>query len=86
VGQFFGAWDPAAFRPIEDYRADVDRMVATLRAAEPAEGFDRVYVPGDQEFAAEAERRRDGIPLHPKVVEELETLARSCKLRLDAAL
>lgn len=86
VGQFFGAWDPAAFRPIEEYRADVDRLVSTLRAAEPAEGFERVYVPGDQEFAAEAERRREGIPLHPKVVADLETLARSCKLRFEAAV
>jgi L-2-hydroxycarboxylate dehydrogenase (NAD+) len=85
VGQFFGAWDPAAFRPIEEYRADVDRLVTTLRAAEPAEGFDQVYVPGDLEFAAEAERRREGIPLHPKVVAELEVLARSCKLTFDAA-
>ncbi len=85
VGQFFGAWDPAAFRPIEEYRADVDRLVSTLRAAAPAEGFERVYVPGDFEFAAEAERRSEGIPLHPKVVAELEVLARSCKLTLDAA-
>ncbi len=85
VGQFFGAWDPAAFRPIEEYRADVDRLVKTLREAQPAEGFDRVYVPGDFEFAAEAERRAEGIPLHPKVVADLETLARSCKLTFDAA-
>ena len=85
TGQFFGAWDPAAFRPLEEYRADVDRLVSTLRSATPAEGFERVYVPGDQEFAAEAERRQDGIPLHPKVVAELETLARSCKLTFDAA-
>lgn len=85
IGQFFGAWDPAAFRPIEEYRADVDRLVSTLRAAAPAEGFERVYVPGDFEFAAEAERRREGIPLHPKVVAELETLARSCKVTFDAA-
>ena len=85
VGQFFGAWDPEAFRPIEEYRADVDRLVSTLRAAEPAEGFEQVYVPGDFEFAAEAERRSEGIPLHPKVVEEMETLARSCKIPFDAA-
>lgn len=85
VGQFFGAWDPAAFRPLDEYRADVDRLVSTLRGATPAEGFDRVYVPGDFEFAAEIERQREGIPLHPKVVAELATLARSCKIPFDAA-
>jgi LDH2 family malate/lactate/ureidoglycolate dehydrogenase len=39
-----------------------------------------VFVP-----RGEAERRREGIPLHPKVVAELETLARSCKITFDAA-
>lgn len=85
IGQFFGAWDPAAFRPLDEYRAEADRLFSTLRAAAPAEGSERVYIPGDLEFAAEAERRREGIPLHPKVVAELETLARSCKVPFDAA-
>lgn len=85
IGQFFGAWDPAAFRPIADYQADVDRLFAGLRAAAPAEGYERVYLPGDPEFAAEEARRRDGIPLHPKVVADLEGLGKRLGVRLDAA-
>ena len=86
TGQFFGAWDPAAFRPLEDFQADTDRLFATLRSASPAEGFDRVYLPGDQEFAAEEERRRNGIPLHPKVVAELRQMGRGLGIRLDGAI
>lgn len=86
IGQFFGAWSPAAFRPLDEYRADMDRLVSTLRAAPPAEGHERVYVPGDHEFAAEADRRQHGIPLHPQVVAELEGLAKGARLRFDAAV
>ncbi len=86
IGQFFGAWDPAAFRPLDEYRADVDRLVSTLRNAPPAEGHERVYVPGDFEFAAEAERRQHGIPLHPQVVAELARLGKGAKVLFDAAL
>lgn len=86
VGQFFGAWDPAAFRPLEEFRADADRLFATLRHAAPAGEHERVYLPGDQEFEAEEHRRREGIPLHPKVVAELEQLGKHLGVRLDAAV
>jgi L-2-hydroxycarboxylate dehydrogenase (NAD+) len=84
IGQFFGAWDPAAFRPLDEFQADVDRLFSTLRAAAPAEGHDRVYIPGDFEYAAEEDRRQHGIPLHPKVVADLEKLGKASGVRFDA--
>jgi L-2-hydroxycarboxylate dehydrogenase (NAD+) len=86
TGQFFGVWNPAVFRPMDEFQADVDRYLATLRAAAPAEGHDRVYVPGDYEQEAEADRRESGIPLHPKVVVEMEKLARECRVPINAAI
>lgn len=85
IGQFFGAWDPAAFRPLEEFQADADRLFSTLRNAAPA-GEEQVYLPGDQEFAAEEARRRDGVPLHPKVVDELRQMGKGLGVRLDAEL
>lgn len=75
TGHFFAAWRPDAFRPIEEFQADMDELLSRLRAAEPADGHERVYVAGDLEFAAEEDRRRNGIPLHPKVVAALEQIA-----------
>ncbi len=86
VGQFFGAWDPAAFRPIEDYRTEVDRLLAEMRAATPTAGHQQVLVPGDYEYAAEVERRAIGIPLHPEVVADLQKLGQSCQVPFIAAL
>lgn len=75
MGHAFMAWRIDAFRPEEEFKAELDAMLAELRAAEPAAGFERVYVPGDPEEIAEADRRMNGIPVHPKVAEELRAIA-----------
>lgn len=75
VGHFFAAWDIAAFRPLDEFKAMLDAMQRTFRTAEPVEGATRVLLPGQHEFEARAERERDGIPLHPAVIRDLERLA-----------
>ena len=86
IGHFFAAWRPDAFRPMEEFRADVDALLATLRGAEPLPGHDRVYVPGELEALAEEDRRRHGIPLHPAVVADLEAVAAATGVPFDARL
>ena len=71
-------------RPV--HRTDLDGLLGTLREAEPLPGHDRVYVPGELEWLAEEDRRRNGIPLHPKVVADLESLATETGVPLDARL
>jgi LDH2 family malate/lactate/ureidoglycolate dehydrogenase len=72
VGHFFLALDPAAFRPPEEFRADLDRLLHMMKASPKAEGEARIYTHGEKSFAAMAKRRREGIPLGPKVVEALK--------------
>ncbi len=86
IGHFFAAWRPDAFRPAEDFQADIDAFLIALRSAEPAPGHDRVYVPGELEFLAEEDRRRHGIPLHPKVVADLEAVAAETGVPFDARI
>ena len=74
IGHAFMAWRIDAFRPEEEFRAEMDQMLAELRAAEPIEGQARVYVPGDPEDIALADRLERGIPVHPTVVEQLRAL------------
>ena len=74
IGHAFMAWRIDAFRPEEEFLAEIDQMLAELRAAEPVEGQPRVYVPGDPEDLSEADRRANGIPVHPKVLAELRAL------------
>ena len=75
VGHFFCAIRVDAFRPLDEFQTQMDDMFDRVHNTEPAKGFDRVMVAGDPEHAKEQERRTNGIPLLPAVVDELKQLA-----------
>lgn len=75
VGHFFCAIRVDAFRPLEEFRGQMDDMFDRVHRTEPVAGVERVLVAGDPEAAKEEERRRLGVPLLPAVVEELKELA-----------
>ena len=54
VGQVFGAINIEVFRPLDDFRSEVDDTIDRIHAIEPADGVERVMVPGEPEW-----RRRD---------------------------
>src|SRR5213594_1686416 len=74
VGHFFMALDPAAFRPLEEFRRDMDRLARELKESPKAEGQDRIYVHGEKSYARTEAHRKEGIPLGPKVAEELKKI------------
>ncbi len=76
IGHFFGAMRIDAFRPREEFKRDMDDLIRRLKDAPKAEGAERIYIHGEKEFE-EAERlAKEGIPLNPKVAEELRTIAK----------
>jgi len=75
IGHAFLAWRIDAFRPLDEFLAHMDEMLHELRTAQPAAGAERVLVPGDLEFEAEVDRRANGIPVHPKVLQSLRVIA-----------
>jgi LDH2 family malate/lactate/ureidoglycolate dehydrogenase len=74
VGHFFMALDPAAFRPIDDFKRDMDRLARELKDSPKAEGQARIYVHGEKSFERTEKHRREGIPLGLKVVENLRKI------------
>ncbi len=76
VGHCFVAVDPSRFRPLEEFKRDMDDMFDSLKTTPPAEGQARVYVAGEPEAECEARRRRDGIPLSPALVATCARIAR----------
>lgn len=75
VGHCFAAIDPGRFRPIDEFKRDMDDMIRSLRATPPAEGHARVLVAGDPEADAERDRRARGIPLAPALVDMVNRIA-----------
>ncbi len=71
IGHFFGAMRVDAFRPAEEFLADMDLWITRFRAAKPIDSSNPVLIPGDPEREAEADRRINGIPFLPAVIEDL---------------
>jgi uncharacterized oxidoreductase len=76
-GAFLLAFDPAAFRPLGDFKAEVTAFARYVKATPPAEGFTEVLYPGEIEYRTEQRRRREGIPIEDATWEKLTALARA---------
>ena len=78
---FFQAIDPGAFLPGRAFLDRMDEMVAQIAAAPRAAGAEPIRVPGERRHRLRAERLRHGIPLHARIAEDLEGLAREVGAR-----
>lgn len=74
IGHFFGAMRVDAFRPAEEFKSHMDNWITRFRNAKTVVGQPKVVIPGDPEREISALRIKEGIPLNPKVVEDLEIL------------
>ncbi len=68
------AYDIAAFTDLDMFKSDMDEYLAALRNATPAPGHERVMYPGLNAYEVEQDRRKNGIPYHPEVLEWFATL------------
>ena len=62
-GAFFMAIDVSKLQPVAEFKTTADGFARALRAVRPAEGFERVIVPGEVEAKKEELRRREGVPI-----------------------
>lgn len=74
IGHFFGAMRVDAFRPAEEFKANMDTWIERFRSAKTTPGNEKVLIPGDPERELEAERREKGIPLIKPVEDDLRAL------------
>lgn len=75
TGHFFGAMRIDAFQPASDFKLKMDEWIETFRAAKPAEGEERVLIPGDPEREYEERLMMDGISLIPAIKDDLEKIS-----------
>ncbi len=74
IGHFFGAMRVDAFRTTDEFKKHMDNWITRFRAAKTVEGQPHIIIPGDPEREFEAQRTKEGIPLDPKVAEDLKQL------------
>jgi LDH2 family malate/lactate/ureidoglycolate dehydrogenase len=80
TGHFIIALDVSRFLPIAAFKAQIDRQLRELKSSKVLPGFDSIRLPGEQRRARRAERARDGVPVFPEVVEQLDKLAADLKI------
>ena len=76
IGHFLGAMRVDAFRPANEFKSHMDQWISRFREAKTIEGREQVIIPGDPEREYDRQRRKEGIPLNPKVVEDLQALGK----------
>jgi len=69
------AIDVAKFAPLAEFRNQVDRLSAVLKALPLAPDADEIRLPGERGHRSMRERRAGGIPLTDRAVAELAELA-----------
>jgi uncharacterized oxidoreductase len=77
--------DPTAFTETP-FASTVDGVIEAIESSRPADGFDRVCVPGGPELAAMKRRRVDGIPVSPTTWDELAVEAERQGIDLEQFL
>lgn len=75
LGHFLGCMRADGFRPIDEFKADMDNWITRFRSANSAADQPNVVIPGDPEREMELIRMVEGIPLNEKVVIDLQEVA-----------
>jgi LDH2 family malate/lactate/ureidoglycolate dehydrogenase len=69
------AFDIAQFTSVEEFKAKVDRAIDQAKSSPLAPGFSEIQMPGERGWREEERRRREGIPIHEKVWNDVVALA-----------
>ena len=83
TGHFFGALRIDGFRPIDEFKEEMDEMFRVIRSSEKLPGWERIYIHGEDQWEAEKDRRANGIPLDRPTYESLEQISVELEIPLD---
>jgi len=76
VGHFYLAIDINRFIPIETFKERMDLYIREIKAEPKANGVKEIFIPGEIEHRLVLKRKKEGIELPNKVVEELSELGK----------
>ncbi|NQW21614.1 MAG: Ldh family oxidoreductase [Chloroflexi bacterium] len=80
---FVAAYSVDAFGDVDEFKANMDGMVSGLAATKPMPGEERVLYAGLPEHETRIERRANGVPLHPEVVDWFRGICAEFEITFD---
>jgi len=84
ASQFFYAIYVDAFADVNEFKAEIDRQIRTIRDAPKTEGVSSIYLPGEIEWKKMKRWQSEGIPLHRDHIASLMSLAK--ELGVDVSI
>ena len=75
IGHFVGAMRVDGFRPVAEFKANMDQWIARFKSAKRVDEQQPVIIPGEPEYEATRTNRASGIPLVEAVWTDLQQLA-----------
>jgi L-2-hydroxycarboxylate dehydrogenase (NAD+) len=81
TGHFMVAIDVARFIPLATFKSEVDRHMGDFRKSKRLPGVDEIRLPGDRRAQCRDERLRDGVPMAPALLAQLDKLASELKVK-----
>ena len=86
VGHFFAAIRIDAFRPLAEFKQDMDAIIHQLKDSPKAVGQERIYIHGEKEFERAEHNRQAGVPLLEPVVKGLRESGKQIGVEFDLPL
>jgi len=83
VGHYFAAIRIDAFRPVDEFKEHMDRLIQELKDAPKAVGQERIYIHGEKEFELAEKYEREGVPIMVEVVEALKASGKEAGVPFD---
>jgi ureidoglycolate dehydrogenase (NAD+) len=74
--------DVESFRPLVDFKTDADALAGLIKGLPRQNGFDEILLPGERGSRTETNRRQSGIPIPPRLWDELATMATAQKVTM----
>jgi len=71
IGHCFAAVKIEAFRPVSEFKRDLDALICQLKESPKAAGQERIYIHGEKEFERAERSRENGVPVLVGVVQSL---------------
>jgi len=85
-GHLMIALDIAAFQPLAQFNARMERFADEIKAVPTAKGFDEVFYPGEIEARNDARNRKEGIQFPDDTLADLKRVAKETGLERELPL
>ena len=83
MNHFFGAIRIDGFRPVKEFKQQMDQLIDSIESLPVLPGFEKIYAAGGLENEIMQERKKNGIPLDEEVIQSLKELSEELNITFD---